>query len=89
MDSYMGSQEGVMRRLADYFGEREDIAFAILFGSAVRGKVRKEGDIDIAIYFRPEKDVEWENFGRRYKGENRIAIDLENLLKRVFSKSSG
>jgi len=78
----MGSQEGVMRRLADYFGEREDIAFAILFGSAVRGKVRKEGDIDIAIYFRPEKDVEWENFGRRYKGENRIAIDLENLLKK-------
>ena len=68
--------------MRDYFEEREDIAFAILFGSAARGKVRKEGDIDVAIYFHPGKDVEWENFGKRYKGENRIAFDLENLLKK-------
>jgi len=26
--------------------------------------------------------VEWENFGKRYKDENRIAIDLEVLLKK-------
>ena len=78
----MHSPEEIRKLLRDYFQEREDIAFAILFGSAARGKVRKEGDIDIAIYFRPEKNVEWENFGRRYKGENRIALDLENLLKK-------
>ena len=78
----MDSHEKIRKLLRDYFEEREDIAFAILFGSAARGKVRKEGDIDIAIYFRPEKDVEWENFGKRYKDENRIAIDLEVLLKK-------
>lgn len=68
--------------LEGYFTKRNDIAFAFLFGSAARGKIRKEGDIDIAVYFRPEKDVEWENFRKKYKGENRIALDLERLLKK-------
>jgi predicted nucleotidyltransferase len=68
--------------LESYFTKRNDIAFAFLFGSAARGKIRKEGDIDIAIYFRPEKDVEWENFTKKYEGENRIALDLERLLKK-------
>lgn len=68
--------------LEGYFTKRNDIAFAFLFGSATRGKIRKEGDIDIAVYFRPEKDVEWENFRKKYKGENRIALDLERLLKK-------
>jgi len=68
--------------LEGYFTKRNDIAFAFLFGSATRGKIRKEGDIDIAVYFWPEKDVEWENFRKRYEGENRIALDLERLLKK-------
>ena len=78
----MDTGESVRKLLQDYFEEREDIAFAILFGSAARGRVRKEGDIDVAIYFHPEKDVEWENFGKRYEGENKIALDLETLLKK-------
>ena len=68
--------------LKDYFERRKDIAFAYLFGSAARGKVRKEGDIDIAIYFYPDKDIEWEDFGKTYKGENSIGLDLERLLKK-------
>jgi predicted nucleotidyltransferase len=77
----MWSHEKIMKLLKDYFEEREDIAFAFLFGSSARGRTRKEGDIDIGIYFYPEKDVEWENFGRAYQGENRIGLDLERLLK--------
>jgi len=73
----MHSREKIMKLLRDYFEERENIVFACLFGSTARGKTRREGDIDIAIYFRPEKGVEWENFGKGYKGENRIALDLE------------
>jgi hypothetical protein len=38
--------------------------------------------VDIAVYFWPEKDIEWENVKKRYSGENRIARDLENLLKK-------
>ena len=68
--------------LKDYFNQREDIAFAFLFGSAAKSKVRKEGDVDIAIYFYPEKDIEWEDFNKTYKGESKIGLDLERLLKK-------
>jgi predicted nucleotidyltransferase len=68
--------------LKDYFKERRDIAFAFLFGSTVKGRIHKGGDVDVAIYFTPEKDVEWEAFNKRYEGESRIALDLERLLKR-------
>ena len=76
----MHSREKIMKLLKDYFAERDDIVFAFLFGSAAKGKVREEGDIDIAVYFQPDKGVEWETFSRRYEGENRIALDLERLL---------
>jgi predicted nucleotidyltransferase len=75
--------DGKMEKvLKTYFEGREDVAFAFLFGSAARRKVRREGDVDVAVYFKPEKDVEWEAFNETYKGENRIALDLERLLKK-------
>ena len=72
----------LLERLKNYFEGRDDIAFAFLFGSAKRGRVRREGDVDIAVYFKPEKEVEWEAFNKIYEGENRIALDLERLLKK-------
>ncbi|GFP32805.1 hypothetical protein HKBW3S42_01113 [Candidatus Hakubella thermalkaliphila] len=72
----------ILDLLKDYLEGRKDVAFAFLFGSAARGKLRKEGDIDIAVYFWPEKDIEWEAFDKRYKGESSIALDLERLLKK-------
>ncbi|GFP19145.1 hypothetical protein HKBW3S03_00649 [Candidatus Hakubella thermalkaliphila] len=72
----------ILDLLKDYLEGRKDVAFAFLFGSAARGKLRKEGDLDIAVYFWPEKDIEWEAFDRRYKGESSIALDLEGLLKK-------
>jgi len=72
----------MLELLKDYFKGRMDIAFAFLFGSATRGKIRKEGDVDIAVYFWPEKDIEWEAFNKRYKGENSIGLDLERFLKK-------
>lgn len=72
----------VLESLKTYFEGRDDIAFAFLFGSAARGRVRREGDVDIAVYFKPEKEVEWEAFNKTYIGENKIALDLERLLKK-------
>jgi len=66
--------------LKEYFEKSDDIAFAFLFGSASKGRVRKEGDIDVAVYFKPEKDVEWEAFGKTFKTENRIGLDIARLL---------
>jgi predicted nucleotidyltransferase len=68
--------------LKDYFNQRGDVAFAFLFGSAVSGKVRDEGDIDIAVYFWPERDIEWEEFNKKFEGENKIGLDLERLFKK-------
>ncbi len=72
----------VRESLKNYFEGRDDIAFAFLFGSAARGKVRREGDVDIAVYFEPENGLEWEAFNKTYKGENRIALDLERLMRK-------
>jgi len=78
----MEIDQKMLESLKTYFEGRDDIAFAFLFGSAARGRVRREGDVDIAVYFKPEKDVEWEAFNKTYEGENRIALDLERLLKK-------
>jgi predicted nucleotidyltransferase len=78
----MEINERILEALKTYFEGRDDIAFAFLFGSAARGRVRREGDVDIAVYFKPEKEVEWEAFNKTYEGENRIALDLERLLKK-------
>jgi len=69
-----------LQALKEYINSRDDIAFAFLFGSAARERMRKEGDIDVAVYFKPEKDLEWEAFGKIFKEENRIGLDLERLL---------
>lgn len=72
----------MIKILKQYFSKRKDVVFAFLFGSGARANMRKESDIDIAIYVQPEQDLEWEDFGRTYKSENRIALDLERLLKK-------
>ena len=72
----------LLESLKNYFEGRDDIAFAFLFGSAARGRVRREGDVDIAVYFEPDNGLEWEAFNKTYDGENRIALDLERLLKK-------
>lgn len=72
----------MMDVLKKYFEGRADVTFAFLFGSAARGKIRKEGDIDIGVYFRHGEDIEWEAFDRTYPGESKIGLDLERLLKK-------
>ncbi len=74
--------ENKMQSLREYFDKRDDVAFAFLFGSAAKGRIRKEGDIDIAIYFRPEKDIEWEAFDKTFEEERRIGIDMERLFRK-------
>ena len=72
----------ILAIMRTYFDQRDDIAFAFLFGSSALGKIRKEGDIDVAVYFWPEEGLEWENVKKRYPGESRIALDLERLLRK-------
>ena len=72
----------MLKELRRYFNDKKEIAFAFLFGSAASTNLRRESDVDIAVYFQPERDLEWEDFDKRYKSENTIALDLEKLLKK-------
>ncbi len=72
-----------IENLKSYFEKRKDIAFAFLFGSQARGTATKLSDIDIAVYFYPEKrhpiEYEEEVF---YKGEDEVCADVERILKK-------
>ena len=68
--------------LKNYFKNRNDVAFAFLYGSQAKGNATKLSDVDIAVYFFPEKrhpvEFEEEIF---YKGEDEIWSDMEQLIR--------
>jgi predicted nucleotidyltransferase len=77
-----------IKALKTYFENRRDIAFAFLFGSQARGTATKISDIDIAVYFYPEKrhpiEYEEEVF---YKGEDKIwDDDFLNKTRKYLEK---
>jgi uncharacterized protein len=67
--------------LQDYFAQREDIAFAFLFGSQAKGTVSSLSDVDVAVYFFPaiRHPIEFEE-QKVYPGEEQIWNDLERML---------
>ena len=72
-----------IKLLKNYFQNRPDVAFAFLFGSYAKGTATKLSDVDIAVYFYPEKrhpvEYEEEVF---YNGEDEIWADMERILKK-------
>lgn len=69
--------------LKNYFHKRNDIAFAFLYGSQAKGKGTKLSDVDIAVYFYPKNrhPIEFEE-EIYYESEDKIWLDLEQLLKK-------
>ena len=68
--------------LADYFKNREDVAFAYLFGSVVKGTTHSESDVDVGIYFTPAtSQLEYES-DKEYPNESQIWSDVEKITKR-------
>lgn len=70
-------------KLKRYFENRSDVAFAFLYGSQAHGYATKLSDVDIAVYFYPQKrhPIEYESESE-YDGEDEIWDDLERLLKK-------
>jgi predicted nucleotidyltransferase len=70
-------------KLKHYFQNRDDIAFAFLYGSYAKNRAAKISDVDIAVYFYPENrhpiEYEEEIF---YDGEDKIWDDLETMLNK-------
>ena len=69
--------------LKNYFNNRDDVAFAFLYGSQAKGNATQLSDVDIAVYFSPERrhpiEFEEEVF---YKGEEEIWSDMEKVTKK-------
>lgn len=69
--------------LKNYFRNRNDVAFAFLYGSQAKGNATALSDVDIAIYFTPEKrsPIEFEE-EVYYKGEDELWSDIERFIKK-------
>ena len=50
----MVSTNGEIKRLRQYLQNRNDVSFAMVFGSFAKGKERKDSDLDVAIFFRED-----------------------------------
>ena len=72
----------IMRKLKDYFEKRDDVVMAFLFGSFAKGQAVYDSDVDIAVYFKPEKRRVESEEDKIYPGENQIWEDVEKIIKR-------
>jgi hypothetical protein len=69
-----------IENLRCYFAEREDVAFAFLFGSQARGTATRNSDTDIAVYFTPTGEERFEYQGETvYPAENGVWDALERI----------
>jgi predicted nucleotidyltransferase len=70
-------------KLKRYFENREDVAFAFLYGSQAHGYATKLSDVDIAVYFYPQErhPIEYES-ENEYEAEDEMWGDLERFLKK-------
>ncbi|MEI8174715.1 MAG: HepT-like ribonuclease domain-containing protein [bacterium] len=70
----------LVKKLNNYFQNREDVSFAYLFGSVVSGNTHSESDVDIGIYFVPKtNELEYESI-MEYENEDKIWLDLEKII---------
>jgi uncharacterized protein YutE (UPF0331/DUF86 family)/predicted nucleotidyltransferase len=70
----------VLEGLKSYFSARDDVAFALLFGSRAKGRPRGDSDWDIAVYLKGDTgSLDLEDPGRDFPSEGRIWNDLERI----------
>lgn len=60
-------------RLRRYFSQKEGVELAFLFGSAAKGRMLPESDVDVAIWLKDPQNQE---------EINRLWGDLEDLLRK-------
>ncbi|UCE07892.1 MAG: nucleotidyltransferase domain-containing protein [bacterium] len=70
-------------KLQRYFENRNDVAFAFLYGSQVHDYATRLSDVDIAVYFylKKRRPIECKS-ENDYNGEDEIWIDFERFLKK-------
>ncbi|MBI5402001.1 MAG: nucleotidyltransferase domain-containing protein [Ignavibacteriae bacterium] len=75
------SRDDLIKKLKDFFNKNADfydIDMAFLYGSWARGFPKETSDVDIAVFFYPEKDSEDEEFN--------IITDISLKLSEIIRK---
>lgn len=72
-------------KLAKLCKERKDIADAVAFGSAVKGKI-EPGDIDICLIFREKIDFDFvKKLGKIFSNSHISALTVDNFFRNPHS----
>ena len=78
---YPKNMDDRIGRLKEYFSARDDISFALLFGSRASGLVHAQSDWDIAVYFRAEGGhLDLEEADGRFAGEAAMWSGTEDIV---------
>jgi predicted nucleotidyltransferase len=86
--------EAVCSRLRACLAAWPQVEFAVLFGSAARGELRADSDVDLAVRFRPGVISGWEVGGLvdavgRASGRPADIVDLERARSLVLRREIG
>ena len=68
--------EMALKKITDYFTNRNDTIAVYLFGSTAKGKERKTSDLDLAVLFEEGLDQH-----QRFQAKLQMVNDLEDHLK--------
>ena len=74
-------KDSLIKDLQKYFSQKKEVAFAYIFGSYVKGSLTDDSDIDIAVYYYPDKsffDLEDNVF---FDSEEDIWNEIETINK--------
>ncbi|MDN3513709.1 MAG: nucleotidyltransferase domain-containing protein [Candidatus Brocadia sp.] len=73
----------IVEKLKCYFEKRKDISMAFLFGSWAKCQGGIDSDVDIAIYFEPNRNIlEWEKTDFWSDDEKAIWLDIEKIIEK-------
>ena len=72
----------ILEKLKTYFAGRDEVVMAFLFGSAYKGTMTDESDVDIAVYFKSEDDRVDLEAKKSFSTLNEIWRDVERITQR-------
>lgn len=67
-------EEKVFEKIKEYFLTNENVAAVYLFGSTVKGRERRDSDIDLAVLFYPHLDKE-----ERFSAKLGMVVELTEM----------
>ena len=78
------NRDYLIKKLKDFFNKNADfydIDMAFLYGSWAKGFPKETSDVDIAVFFYPEKDSEDEEFNRITD----ISLQLSEIIRKEIN----